>query len=154
MAATLIDRGAQIRTIRAAAGLGDPLETERFFSSDGLTSDAGPIASPFPDTVPSSAENDALAIVDNAFVTAVNNGRLAVAQLLLERGARVNEKPPGFHWHGTALHAAVWRGDRELVEWLLSVGADTTIRDGLGDSDAIGWARHHDHPELVGLLAR
>ena len=52
----------------------------------------------------------------------------------------------------TALHAACWRGDAELVAWLCAIGADPTIRDGLVDADAAGWATHHGHPELLSIL--
>lgn len=68
---------------------------------------AGPIRSPFPDTVPNEVANNHAAIVDNAFVMAINNGCGETARQLYRRGARVNAKAPGYHWHGTALHAAV-----------------------------------------------
>lgn len=83
---------------------------------------------------------------------AVNAGEQAAVEDLLRRGAEVNAQPPGFHWRGTALHAAVWRGDSTLVTWLMSSGADPSIRDGLADGDAAGWATHHGHPELLALL--
>ncbi len=150
----LLSRGAEIRSLRTAAGVGDVITVEQFFRGDTLTDNAGPIQSPFADTVPEAAADNPDSIIDNAFVMAVNNGGREAAEHLVRRGARVNRAPPGYHWHGTALHAAVWRGDRHLVEWLLSVGADPTIRDGLAHSDSIGWANHHGHPELVDLLAR
>jgi len=84
---------------------------------------------------------------------AVDNGRREAAELLLRRGAEVNAKPPGFQWHGTALHAAAASGDRALVEWMLSVGADPTITDGMVGSNAAGWATHHGHDELLELLS-
>lgn len=153
MAALLVDRGAEVRSLRAAAGLGATELVEGFFENGSLTAEAGPVRSPFPDTVPKEVANDHAAIVDNAFVMAVNNGCGETARQLYRRGARVNAKAAGYHWHGTALHAAVWRGDGALVEWLLSVGADPSIRDGLAHSDALGWAAHHGHPELAAQLA-
>ncbi len=152
IAAFLIERGAEVRSLRAAAGLGDMARLNHFFVDGPVGSDAGPIHSPFPETVSATEAVDPQAIVDHAFVMAVNNGRRPAAGLLEAKGARVNAKPPGYHWHGTALHAAVWRGDAAMVEWLLSIGADKTVRDGLADSDAIGWARHHGHPEIADLL--
>ena len=110
------------------------------------------IGSPFPDTIPEGLAHDPDSILDHAFAMAVNAGRQNAAAILLDAGAAINAKPPGYHWHGTALHAAVWRGDRELVEWLLERGADPEIRDGLADSDAAGWANHHGHPGLVELF--
>lgn len=145
----LLDRGATVRALSTAAGLGSVDGVETFFDEGGLGSGAGPIASPFPATIPAELANDPQAIVDHAFVMAVNCGSRDAAELLLGRGAEINALPPGYHWRGTALHAACWRGDGGLVEWLLSAGADPTIRDGLANSDAAGWATHHGHADLL-----
>ena len=125
---------------------------DRFIPNGVLAGDAGPIGSPFPDTIPADLARDPRSIIDHAFVMAVNSGQQAAAATLLDVGAKINAKPPGYHWRGTALHAAVWRGDRDLVEWLLELGADPEIRDGLAHSNAAGWANHHGHPELVELF--
>jgi ankyrin repeat protein len=159
MAELLRRRRARISRLGTAAGLGDLAAIDGFFAGDGtLLPGAGPIGSPFPDTVPArgteGGADDPQSIVDHAFVMAVNSGRLDAARHLLQRGADVNAAPPGYHWRGTALHAACWRGNQELVEWLLSVGADPSIRDrmeGVG-ADAVGWARHHGHDHLVAAL--
>jgi ankyrin repeat protein len=52
----------------------------------------------------------------------------------------------------TALHGAVGEGDRELVDVLLSLGADPTIEDTRFSSTALGWAEHFGHADLVDLL--
>ncbi len=156
MARLLLDHGAELRALRNPAGLGDVEGMARFFNTDGaLTPDAGPLASPFPETVPDHLADDAQSIIDHAFVLAVNNGHQGTAADLLMRGAQVNGKPPGYHWQGTALHAACWRGDQALVEWLIDVGADPSIRDDMDgvNADAIGWVRHHGHDHLVELLS-
>ena len=115
--------------------------------------DLDALGSPFPDTVPRALADDPQSILDHAFVMAVNAGHRVVAELLHGRGAEVNATPAGYHWHGTALHAACWRGDADLVAWLLSAGADPSIRDGLASSDGAGWATHHGHDHLLPLLA-
>lgn len=148
----LIDHGAQISSLAAAAGLGHIEALDSLLQGDPLHPDAGPIRSPFPDTVPAELANDPTSIIDHAFVMAANTGQLGATRQLLAAGARVNTPPPGYHWKGTALHAAIWRGDRQMVAWLLSIGADPTIRDGLAQSDATGWANHHHYPELVPLF--
>ena len=148
----LVHRGSRVRALSTAAGLGNVADVERFASHGALTPDAGPIGSPFPDTVPDGLANDPRSIVDHAFVMAVNAGQRTAAEQLLGEGADVNSTPPGYHWRGPALHAAVWRGNRALVEWLLSLGADPEALDGLAHSNALGWAQHHGHPELVQLL--
>ena len=156
MAKLLLDHGAELRSVRNPAGLGDVEGLARFFGDDGaLTPDAGPLASPFPKTVPDHLANDPQSLIDHAFVLAVNNGHRDAAAELLRRGAQVNAKPPGYHWHGTALHAACWRGDQALVEWLLASGADPSISDDMDgvNADAAGWARHHGHEHLIQLLS-
>lgn len=153
MIALLTEHGARPRALSAAAGLGDIERVRSFFDPSGdVAPGAGPIGSPFPDTVSAELADDPASIVDHAFVMAVNAGQQATAAELLSRGARVNGTPPGYHWHGTALHAAVWRGGRGLVQWLLGAGADASIRDGLADSDAAGWARHHGQDHLLDLF--
>jgi hypothetical protein len=154
IASSLIEQGAQIRRLSAAAGAGRLADVERFLDGDRPTGDAGPIGSPFPDTVPAAEANDPVAVVNHAFVMAVNSGAQVTARRLHRAGAEVNARPPGFHWAGTALHAAVWRGDAELVAWLVELGADPTVRDGMVDADAWQWARHHENEHLLELLDR
>ena len=152
LAAVLRDRGAKVSSLRAAAGLGRLDAMDGFFGGSGLRAEAGPILSPFADSVPAARPHAEQDIIDNAFVMAAQNGHLACAERLLIRGASVNAKPPGFHWRGTALHAAVWQGDEVMVTWLLDRGADPRVRDGHVGSDAAGWARYHGHDGLVSLL--
>lgn len=154
IATRLLGRGANTRRLRRAAALGDAEAVESFFDGSTLLAEAGPIGSPFENTYTADEAIDAAHIVDHAFVMAVNSGQRGTAALLFESGgARINAVPPGFHWSGTALHAAVWRGDARLVTWLLDNGADPTIRDGFANSDAVGWARHHNHDHLVPILS-
>jgi hypothetical protein len=47
----LLARGARVRALSTAAGLGDSGAIERFVGGGVLASDAGPIGSPFPDTI-------------------------------------------------------------------------------------------------------
>src|SRR5690606_41950171 len=66
-------------------------------------------------------------------------GREAV-EWLLARAASANARsgPPSRH---TALHAAAWGGDLELVKLLLDAGADPLARDDEYESTPAGWAR-------------
>lgn len=148
----LVEHNAPVRSLAAAAGLGRVEELNGFLDGDPLRGNAGPIRSPFPDTVPHELANDPQAIVNHGFVMAANSGQLDAAKRLQAVGAQVNERPPGYHWQGTALHAACWRGDPVMATWLLSIGADPTIRDGLANADASGWATHHGQSELLQIL--
>lgn len=153
IAGRLVARGAAIRGLSTAAGLGDASELDRFFTGESLADRAGPIGSPFPDTIPPDRASNHQDLLDHAFVMAVNNGKQETAATLLGRGAEVNAMPPGFHWHGAAIHAAAWRGDDQLMRWLLANGADPSLRDGMVHSDATGWARHHGNDHLLTLLS-
>jgi ankyrin repeat protein len=56
------------------------------------------------------------------------SGNKAIIQMLLDAGAYVNELTPGMY--GTALNAAVYSDNREIVEYLLSHDADITLLGG------------------------
>ncbi len=154
LASLLLERGARVQSLRAAAGLGQVDALTDYFEDGELLPTAGPIRSPFADTVPAERADATQDLLDNAFVMAAQNGWQACAEVLLSRGADVNAKPPGFHWRGTALHAAVWHGDRAMVAWLLDQEADPAQCDDMVGSDALGWARHHGHLQLLPLLER
>ena len=53
-----------------------------------------------------------------------------------------------------ALHLAAWNDHPDLVERLLALGADPTIRDGRFNATPAGWARHNGHPQLAERLER
>ncbi len=75
-----------------------------------------------------AAVDDTAADGASALVIAVHSGHRALANWLLEKGADPNTAGAGY----TALHAAVLRGDVELVRSLLARGArvDARIRHG------------------------
>lgn len=98
-------------------------------------------------------------------MVAAHSGHGAVAALLLERGADPNATAAGY----TALHAAVMRGDLELVRALLSSGASpntrvtkgTPVRRASVDYGISGYfvgatplwlAARHAEPEIMRLL--
>jgi ankyrin repeat protein len=67
--------------------------------------------------------NDALPDGAHALTVAAHSGQGAVAMLLLEKGADPNAAVIGY----TALHAAVLRGDQDLVTALLKHGANPNL---------------------------
>lgn len=104
----LVERGARPALWHAAAlGLVD--EVEGYFGR-------GRPRAPYPwGGVSSEAE------INVAFWCACHGGQRACAELLLERGARLDWVAP---WDGmTPLAAARRAGENTLVEWLLSLGA-------------------------------
>jgi ankyrin repeat protein len=91
---------------------------------------------------------EALRRVPARIVRAAELGRLEAVTLLADVGFDVNARE-----RTTALHEAAWRGDRVLVELLLSLGADATIRDREHHGTPAGWAHHNGHAELAAYLA-
>lgn len=151
-AAQLVELGAPVDRLRSAAGLGNLDRMSAFFEDDVLIASAGPIDGPFGDRVDPALAANPGEILNHALVFATLNGQLAAMEWLAERGADVNAKPTGFHWGGGPLHGAVWRNDREMIDWLLSNGADPSIKDDEYGGDALGWAKHNEHTELIELF--
>ena len=92
--------------------------------------------------------DDPQQILDEALVYAAHNGRVEAVDVLIEKGATVNGRP----YYATALHQAVIRGDRVMVEHLLSRGANPTIQDEMHGGRAYDWADYSPNRELKGIL--
>lgn len=171
--ALLLARGARVRNLRVAAGLGRADAIAGFFTSDGaLRADAGKIEWPFgtAEAIEQSNHGAAIkrslagrisawpqtqqAIVDNAFVYACMHGHVDAAALLLDKGAAIDAIPFGFDYAGTGLHYAAMNGHRATVEFLLRRGASPTVRDMKIGAEPVGWARHAGRTEIVELLER
>ena len=84
------------------------------------------------------------------------NGREAAVSRLLELGADPNGRGTfGGPDHGegvTALHLAAQAGRTGAARILVAAGADPSLRDGLHDSPAWGWAEFGGHPGLAAEL--
>jgi ankyrin repeat protein len=146
----LLSRGAAIKNLRAAAGLGRMDILQSFFDADGaLKHEAGIVQSPFRSL---SGAREPQAIIDNAFVYACMHNRIDAAAYLLDRGAAIDAIPAGFDYAGTGLHYAAFFGHRAMVEFLLKRGADPTIRDAKVSSTPADWAAHRGFTELTILL--
>jgi hypothetical protein len=78
---------------------------------------------------------------------AAARGRAGAIELMTALGWDVNACD-----RMTALHAAAWRDDRELVERLLQLGADPATRDRDFDATPAGWAAHGGHRALADRL--
>jgi ankyrin repeat protein len=164
----LLARGAAIRNLRSAAGLGRTDLIAGFFDADGaLKPEAGGIDWPFGDGLtsnhPSPIKNELRAkiegwsrtpqaVLNNAFVYACMHGQIEAAKLFLGKGAEINIIPPGFDFAGTGLHYAALNGHREMAEFLLTRGADPSLRDPKVNSTPAGWADYSGHRELAKYL--
>jgi ankyrin repeat protein len=87
----------------------------------------------------------ALARDPERLVRAAELDRPDAVRLLVELGFDVD--------HGKPLHLAAYFGNRRMVETLLDLGADPTVRDRDFDATPAGWARHAHHDDLADFLA-
>jgi ankyrin repeat protein len=141
--------GAQVRSLRAAAGLGDLEEMDRFFDGDGPDESAGPVRFPW-----GSLSDEPKDVLDQALVIAAKNGRSLAVKRLLGRGAEPNAFPPGVHEGGSALHVAAMLGHLAVVRLLLEAGANPSQRDPEHGSRPAGWAEHGNQPEVAAFLRK
>ncbi len=116
-ARALVRRGAPVRDLAAAAGLGLTDQVAR--------------------SLPASAGPDR----HRALALAAQLGHADVVTLLLDTGedpSRYN--PDGFHAHSTPLHQAVWSDHGAVVRLLVERGARLDLRDTIYDGTPLGWA--------------
>ncbi len=139
------ERGARVRSLRAASELGAlDLMKEFFDASDSLLPHAGPVRFPF--GMPSENHED---VLNQALILALKNLQYPAASFLLNHGADINAIPPGNHEQCTPLHQAVYMNRREMVDWLMDRGAVTNIRDPRFHHTAIQWANHFGYQGLA-----
>ena len=81
---------------------------------------------------------------------AASNDHADVVELLLQRGAKANQRERTQGW--TALIWAAKQGHQASVAALLRHGADPGIRDGNGRT-AADWAMEAGHPDVLALVA-
>jgi ankyrin repeat protein len=90
---------------------------------------------------------DAITRRPDAILQATELRRPDVIRLLAELGFDVNV------WARiTPLHQAAYDGDITVVQTLLDVGADPTLRDPGFDATPLGWAEHARREDVIALL--
>lgn len=166
----LLERGASVHNLRIASGLGRMDLIECFFNRDGsLKPEAGKIDWPFGELQKSNLNcqikeeldakvdlwsDDRKDIINNAFIYACMHNQIDAARLLLQKGAEIDDIPPGFDYAGTGLHYAAVNGHRAMVDFLIKQGANVNIKDTKVGSTPAGWADHGGHPQLRDYLER
>ena len=160
VAELLAARGARI-DLRFAAGLGRLDAVKNWFNPDGsLKPGAGALADPygfelkFRGHPPFRCERTRQNILSQAFYFACVNGKLEVADFLLSQRAEINLIVPGLDVKATVLHriAIMDAGAERVIRFLLSRGADPSIRDLQYQATPAGWARHNKRDALADLL--
>lgn len=128
-AQTLVDRGAAIDTLAAAAGLGRIADLKRMLPKAGALD-----------------RHRALAFASQL-------GQTGALKMLLDAGEDPNRfNPPGAHAHSTPLHQAIAAGHLDVVKILIERGARVDIADTIYQGRALGWARYCDQPKIAEFL--
>jgi ankyrin repeat protein len=86
-----------------------------------------------------AGSDPAILQLDSVVMAAVDFRHHTLVEWLLARGANVNARSDAESRH-TALHAAAWNGDLQMVQLLVDNGADLNARDNRYDSTPLGWA--------------
>lgn len=128
-AQALVRRGAQVRTLASAAGLGRLTEVRELLAN-------------------STAEDR-----HRALALAAQLGHADIVRVLLDAGedpSRYN--PKSLHAHGTPLHHAALAGHVEVVKLLVERGAKLDIKDTIYHSTPLGWAQYAGQTEIANYL--
>ena len=128
-AQALVRRGAPVKSLAAAAGLGYVDDVKRM--------------------LPSAAELDR----HRALALAAQCGHPDVVGLLLDAGEDPNRfNPPGTHSHTPPLHQAIAAGHLDVVKLLIDRGARLDIKDTIYQGTPLGWAKYCDKPAIAEYL--
>lgn len=128
-AQALVNRGAKVENIAAAAGLGRFDQTRQLLPA----SDA-------------EGRHRALAL-------AAQLGHTAIVQLLLDAGEDPNRyNPPKLHAHSTPLHQAVCAGHEAVVRLLVERGARLDMEDTIYKATPLGWANYLNQTAIAAYL--
>jgi ankyrin repeat protein len=128
-AEALVERGARVETLAAAAGLGRLDDVRRLL----------PVARALD-------RHRALAL-------SAQHGHTDVVRLLLDKGEDPNRyNPDGNHSHSTPLHQAVWAGHEQVVRLLVDRGARLDLEDTIYRGTPLGWAKHGGRTAIAAFL--
>ena len=136
----LVGRGARIRSLTAAAGLGRADVVRQL-----LGRPLDPAVDPFGRLI-----KDRPALLDRALLQCARTGRTEIASMLLDAGANANAS---FEHARTPMHWAAYSGLGDFVELLLAHGGDPTVADSYYGSPPSAWAWEGGHKELAEWLA-
>lgn len=128
-AEALVKRGAQVKDLAFAAGMGRLEEARQLLPAADVES-----------------RHRALAL-------SAQLGHADVVQLLLDAGESPDRyNPDGLHSHSTPLHQAALAGHSAVVKLLVERGARLDIKDSIYQSTPLGWAEHSRQHEVADYL--
>ena len=146
----LNDHGAKLNTLCACAMIGNLEKVTSFFN------DGKPIPSVLPLYFPWGELKDAteLDAINQAFLLSLSHKQYEVAAFLLDCGADINARPPGYHVGCSPLNQAVYLNDIEMADWLMDRGAIDQIKDQGPSTEAMEMAKHHGYTQMEKHLKR
>jgi hypothetical protein len=158
-ARALAECGARVDNVLFAAGLGDVKAVQSFFDSDDGKLRAGSTGTYVPCIglqEGAAAPTEPAAIVQEALHFACLHGHIAVADYLVSQcSADVNGLQPEGHHCALPLLQALFTGVQgEMVEWLVSRGADPRRRDPKRHKTALEFVAGAGDPSQEQLLQR
>ena len=128
-AQVLVERGAPVDTLAAAAGLGRIDEVRRI--------------------LPSAGADDR----HRALALSAQLGHPTIVDLLIDAGEDPNRfNPPGTHAHSLPIHQAIAAGHLDVVKVLVARGARVDIRDKVHEGTPLAWAQYCRQPEIAQYL--
>jgi ankyrin repeat protein len=142
----LVERGARVASLLAAAGVGDLERVESYFTEDGNFRAVLPLPT-VPWVGPTSNADEYLA---RALLYAALHERTDVMLFLLGHGVDIDFKLGG----STCLHQLASHGRLNTVQFLVEQGANTQILDDQFQGTAYGWAQYCGHPAVSEYLER
>lgn len=128
-AEALVKRGAQVKDLAFAAGLGQLEDARRLLP----TADA-------------ESRHRGLAL-------SAQLGRVEIVRLLLDAGEDPSRNnPDGLHSHATPLHHAALNGHSAVVRLMVERGVRLDIKDSIYQSTPLGWAIHSGQTQIAEFL--
>jgi ankyrin repeat protein len=128
-ARALVRRGAAVKAVHTAAGLGRVDDVKRLL----------------PESTP-EGRHSALAL-------AAQLGHAETVRVLLDAGEDPNRyNPEGHHSHATPLHQAIWGNHMAVVRLLVERGASLQAKDLTFEGTPLGWAEYGGRTEIAEYL--
>ncbi len=125
----LVAKGARIRSLRAAAGLGRLDWMEDFFAA--------------------APKGDLSREMAGALAAACRHGQVEAASFLLDRGADINAQPGK---SGTALHEAIFANRIDVARLLLQHGASLDVEHAVYAATPLDFASYNGRRAMVEML--
>lgn len=149
VAKMLFDRGAEVDLCFASA-LGELDIVKSFFDKNGtLKPNAYSLYRRHQDRLQDPTDQD---IMEEAFIWASFNNSLEVVDFFLTKNININATTSIGGIEATGLHRTASAGWKDMVQYLISKGADVTATDSQYQLTPLEWAKHAKRENVVQVL--